>query len=289
MITERDIILLDNVLNKLKNKLYGLNAEYKSEIIKENVQFNKTVNLGYKPYVRVYVYLTGDLKIPLVSTPILEEEVKQSLNKTFKFVFPKKHTFIQNHFALTYKFFYNGQEMESREIIESDWYKTYKENFISKNKSGTQRLEHHEIDFSINYYDLKLEQSSDIEDLNFTFISKVKSFNYYSSDVTVEITDDIFNEFGKEMGWSPSEIKESLISVYNTKSTEYDSNIVVEFARAVDLHSVFSEEVKNNIGWKYESLCYSLENPKEIPWDYTQTALSTVRNFEKFLKEKFKN
>ena len=73
MITERDTILLDSLLNKLKNKLYGLNAEYKTEIIKENIKYNKEINLGYKPFIRINVYLSGDLKIPLVSTPILEE------------------------------------------------------------------------------------------------------------------------------------------------------------------------------------------------------------------------
>lgn len=289
MITKGDLKLLDSLLNRLKSNLYGLKAEYNSELIEKNIEFNKSINLGYRPSVIVNTYLTGDLKIPIVSTGVLEQDLKQSLERSFKFIFPAKHP-IKNAFAILYKFFYNGVEIPKNEMMTSNWYNTYREDFISNNKSGKLVLNNSSsINISVNYYDLKLEETSDIEDLYFAFLCKIKSFNYEHLGTSKEITENLWDEFEKISGSSPKELKEFIISVFNTKSTDYGTNITDEFATTLDLWSKFPAEVIDNIGWKYEALCYSLENPNEVPWDYSSTDIDNVKHFQRFLEEKFKN
>ena len=290
MITKGELKILDSLLNRLKPNLYGLKAEYKSELIEKNIEFNKSINLGYKASVEIIVHLSGDLNIPIISKGILSSDISHLLENTFKFIFPKKHILVQNHFAIMYTFFYNGEKMSSQDMIESNWYKTYKENFISDNKIGKLILNHGaSINISVNYYDLKLEQTSDIEDLYFAFTCRIKSFNYEHLGTSKEITQNLWDEFEEISGSSPKEIKEFIINVFNTRSTESGSNITDEFANTLDLWSKFPKEVIDNIGWKYEALCYSLENPKEIPWDYSSTEIDNVKHFERFLEEKFKN
>jgi hypothetical protein len=292
MITNSQLRVIESSLDKLKPTLYGMKVKYDCSVIEENLRFNLGFNeLGvgsYKPMLRIKMTLDGSPNIYVVTPGILEAEVEGFLSKVFTYVLPSDHLLVSRPWATVFEFYYGVQKILYSEIFKSPKYTEYSKNFVNENKEGTIEITS-TFGYSINYTDLTLSEWSERDDLGFIFECTTKSFNYIDdAGQEILITDDMWSDFYLETSEPTDMVKESLIIYFNTQSSDWDSNIINEFAREINLHEKLSPYVRDNFGWKYESFCSSLSNPNEFPWDSSQGNSDRKNMFLQFFNSYFK-
>ena len=232
--------------------------------------------------------LDGSPNIYVVTPGILEAEVEGFLSKVFTYVLPSDHLLVSRPWATVFEFYYGAQKILYSEIFKSPKYTEYSKNFVNENKEGTIEITS-TFGYSINYTDLTLSEWSERDDLGFIFECTTKSFNYIDdAGQEILITDDMWSDFYLETSEPTDMVKESLIIYFNTQSSDWDSNIINEFAREINLHEKLSPYVKDGFGWKYESFCSSLSNPNKFPWDSSQGESDRKNMFLQFFNSYFK-
>jgi hypothetical protein len=287
MITNSQLRVIESSLDKLKPTLYGMKVKYDCSVIEENLRFNELIVGSYKPILRIKMTLDGSPNIYVVTPGILEAEVEGFLSKIFSYVLPSDHLLVSRPWATVFEFYYGEQKIYYSEIFKSPKYTEYSKNFVSENKEGTMVMTS-TFPYSINYTNLTLSEWSERDDLGFIFECTTKSFNYINNaGQEILITDKMWSDFYLETEEPIDMVKESLIIYFNTQSSDWDTNIINEFAGEINLHEKLSSYVRDSFGWKYESFCSSLSNPNEYPWDSTQGDTERKNMFLQFFNRYF--
>jgi hypothetical protein len=287
MITNSQLRVIESSLDKLKPTLYGMKVKYDCSVIEENLRFNELIVGSYKPILRIKMTLDGSPNIYVVTPGILEAEVEGFLSKVFTYVLPSDHLLVSRPWATVFEFYYGEQKIYYSEIFKSPKYTEYSKNFVSENKEGTMVMTS-TFPYSINYTNLTLSEWSERDDLGFIFECTTKSFNYINNaGQEILITDKMWSDFYLETEEPIDMVKESLIIYFNTQSSDWDTNIINEFAGEINLHEKLSSYVRDSFGWKYESFCSSLSNPNEYPWDSTQGDTERKNMFLQFFNRYF--
>lgn len=275
MLTNSQIRVIESSLEKLKPTVYGMKADYDCSAIEENIKWNLNPSgtlfaNHYKPILMIKVKLTGFPNIFFVNSGLIQTEFEGFFQKVFTYVLPSDHLLVKRPWAVVYKFEHNGKQIGYNDVIKSFAYEQFKTKFRKDNIPGTLIVAK-TVGFSINYSDLAVSEYGDQNDLNVFIECETESFNYINGNgLNVLITDEIWKNFAEETEEDIDVVKESLISYFNTMSSDYGSQLSDEFALEVNLMEKLPKYVIDNYGWKYEAMCNSLTNPNDFPYDYTE-------------------
>lgn len=275
MITNSQIRVIESSLEKLKPKIYGMKADYECKIIEKNIKWHSVPTSnpfhGYHPPIlEIKVRLTGPSDMYIVTAGMMEFELEGFLTKVYSYVLPRDHFFNKNVRPAEFKFYHNGDELLYKDLITSFKYDEFRKKFRKDNSPGTL-VTRENLGYSINYSDLGISEWTDRQDMNVYIECWTKSFNYINENgQSILITDEIWSDFYQETEEPIDMVKESLIVYLNTKSSEYGSELSEEFAQEMNFYERLSPYVREEYGWRYEAMCYSLTNPNELPYDYTQ-------------------
>jgi len=279
---------VETMLNRLKRKLYGMDAHY--VISRGEPHFYKKEKVSFN----IEVNLTGEPNLPVVSNSLITETILDFLRKYLSFTFSDKNI-IEFHYQ--FEINYDGKFIDKSKAIMSKEFKEFIKNFLSQHKNDAVCLKNFQEDgygytkLCVKISDLRYDFYNDTEDMNYLLEGTTEHFviTHPITGGDLVLTDDIWKRFEEETGEDIERVKEALVIVFNTKSVDHTVDLVNEFLEFTGYWGRIPVLIADNIGWRCEFFTSSLKEPNTYPYDYTGADLDHARSAVRIIRDMVAN